>query len=795
MSKLIGTNPNQVPSNADLGTAAYMDAKDFLTSRGSSLSAIDAVIPKTAVDVFIYDTSKDSDGGAWRKRTQHTTWYNEKLNTTTRGSRREFPAVAVIVAESDKITIFDGDDPLMPMWMVTNNTSEAAPYDDFWRGSRPPSGVAAINGLVGWSVDTPSDQGGVKFLSFIDDRMYSRDSNATTYSKSYEYPNQGISQRNNTDKKGVIVSPSIIATDCFDIAMTVLPNAPIDSATGLPVPTIAVATNGGVSVIKDNGTVVDITQNQDDTNKISFAGTKVVAQKGSVVNVDMAFLGIFDIPSSDQSTSLPTFPIGDTYANPSYGTPAIYADSASYNNGNDMVSSDTDVYIGRESTAAYSGLTILNIENDKEKNMVANITSSYNTGWMNGDIKLATLADTNTNDISDSNLIFGGDGSSASGWVGSQSGQTMTSVSGQLFMQTTVNGGNVMYPIPTVAGNTYVFEFDADSQGADYGIKIGTFQGGGDIYIESDVQIGFHSYTFVAQGSTTWVGFKETNSLQTTDVYFNSVSVFELEQDRSVNNNNLEVYGTIKRTPVAAGADLVAYSGFSDSNYLMQPYNADLNAGSGSQCIMFWFKATLDGTLRYAFCLGEQDADEHLRIGMKTNHVYFDYGGGSQYTTVDAAPFSDDVWTFVVAHVTAGGDGQVYVNGVPQTMNPRTSASSPFAWDSSTYHVKIGRHINASNYSFNGSLALMRYSHTVPSDEQIKKMYEDEKVLFQENAKATLYGTSDAVTALAYDDSTDLLHVGTSAGRSVFQGLRRVDNTTDAVGTAISAVNGMVVEE
>ena len=40
--------------------------------------------------------------------------------------------------------------------------------------------------------------------------------------------------------------------------MTVLPNAPIDADTGLPVPTIAVATDGGVSVIKDDGSVVDI---------------------------------------------------------------------------------------------------------------------------------------------------------------------------------------------------------------------------------------------------------------------------------------------------------------------------------------------------------------------------------------------------------------------------------------------------------------------------------------------------------------------------------------------------------
>ena len=94
-----------------------------------------------------------------------------------------------------------------------------------------------------------------------------------------------------------------------------------------------------------------------------------------------------------------------------------------------------------------------------------------------------------------------------------------------------------------------------------------------------------------------------------------------------------------------------------------------------------------------------------------------------------------------------------------------------------------------------GSMALFRYSKSAPSSEQIKKMYEDEKVLFQENAKATLYGSSDAVTALAYDEVTDQLHVGTSSGRSDFQGLRQINNTTDAVTAAISASNNLVAEK
>jgi len=93
------------------------------------------------------------------------------------------------------------------------------------------------------------------------------------------------------------------------------------------------------------------------------------------------------------------------------------------------------------------------------------------------------------------------------------------------------------------------------------------------------------------------------------------------------------------------------------------------------------------------------------------------------------------------------------------------------------------------------SLSLLRISATAPSAQQIKDIYEAEKPLFQENAQATLYGSSDAVTALAHDDTTNLLHVGTSSGRSVFQGLRRVDNTTSAVGSAISASNNLVVED
>ena len=113
-----------------LGGMAYQDPDRVKIKKLNidEISQINSEIADTAVDIFIYDTSKDSDGGAWRKRTTDTSWYNETLGTSTRGTRREFPAVAVIVVETNHITIYDGDDPNLPMWMVFNAYSTSSSY-------------------------------------------------------------------------------------------------------------------------------------------------------------------------------------------------------------------------------------------------------------------------------------------------------------------------------------------------------------------------------------------------------------------------------------------------------------------------------------------------------------------------------------------------------------------------------------------------------------------------------------------------------------------------------------------
>ena len=263
-----------------------------------ALSAYNKTIGVVAVDAFIYDTSKDSDGGAWRKRTQHTSWYNETLNTATRGSRREFPAVAVIVAESNKVTIYDGDEPDCPMWMVFNGLSTGYMIYGLIDGAT--SVVMQNAQLVVSTSDVGS--GGVNIVDFIKETgSYINESPAGPYKH-----RGNIKQRNDALNVDVDQSfyGSIVDRLVNDVAMTVLPSAPIDSATGLPVPTIAVATDGGVSVIKDDGTVVDITVNNvayTFARKVDFLSDNSLGMGIGVSNgVAQESYYIFNsIPSSD----------------------------------------------------------------------------------------------------------------------------------------------------------------------------------------------------------------------------------------------------------------------------------------------------------------------------------------------------------------------------------------------------------------------------------------------------------------------------------------------------------------
>lgn len=710
------------------------------------LTAIAQTKVETAVDVFVYDTSKDSDGGAWRKRTQHTSWYNETLNTATRGSRKEFPAVAVIVAEAGKVTIYDGDDPTLPMWMVFNQVSRGFLYASA-------NAVSMYNGLL-------VEGGGANLsqASFVKDEYFFRNTNGLKWNLNT------LINRNLTGgplSYGAI--PAIVNTNVNDVAMTVLPDAPIDPATGLPIPTIAVATDGGVSVIKDDGNVYDFNQTKI-VNNVSFLDdNKILILQESSGGYAYVYPNPTDI-NEDSVSSLQYlhWSITSNY-------PSIVGQFFSGTLIKDVVGSPY-------------GMTKLS---GSPYDMGCDITSDYNTGWMNGDIKLATLSDTDDTDLVGTELVTNGTfDTDLSGWTGNLA--TLSQSNGQLVVTGTSSeaanqfaGQTVTHPQDAVLVVSFeITELTANAAGAGIiasGAKISKNNG---LHYWYPNGVGVYKTTVKTSGTTTSFRLHAGTHVGVI-TKFDNVSVRIAEPDRSVNNNGLQVFGTVTREPVATGADLVAYSGFTGSNYLEQPYNSDLDFGTGDFCVMGWVsRLENDMTILYTgttvsngINIWGYHANLKIRVGGASVDVGHETGNGFSFITV----------------IRKSGVVYIYING---TLKASASAPNTINYNG----IKVGTGFYAGSLS-SFKLALLRISATVPTAEQIAKIYEDEKVLFQEGAQATLYGTSDAVTALAYDDTTELLHVGTSGGRSVFQGLKRVDNTTDAVGTAISASNNLVVEE
>ena len=748
----------------------------------------------TAVDVFVYDTSKDSDGGAWRHRTQGTSWYNEALNTSTRGATKKFPAVAVIVSESDKVTIYDGDDPDMPMWMVFNATGTTWLYI-----AGGISTLAMLNGILCAGGNSSSNQR-LRTVRFVHDD--NRDYATTGSGGGIRAGGGAIVDRNSQYGFNVTIdgNTGIVERTINDIAMTVLPTAPIDADTGLPVPTIAVATDGGVSVIKDDGSVVDITfSSEGKVGRVAFIGDKIRLGGGSQNYIQYAER-MYDIPTSDTA-------LGAMYVNDSSALNVYFASSmattASFNA--DMFYNGTT---GNKSYAVKNaigsstgGLTHLyeNFE-DATKAMMAYATSDYNTGWMNGDIKLATLSDTDDTNISASgntNLLSGG-------WTNNGSFPYETFTTSGLNITSAINTtayGAANKVWTAVAGKTYTAYFNLTlNSGTAPTLFVQTSSSYGNGVNYQTVN-GANSFTFTATMSTSsYFSFSVSNGVATNF----SVANLELYEggvaDRSVNGTSggLSVFGTVTKTAVATGADLVAYSGFSSSNYLEQPNNSDFEFGTGNWSMTGWISQNGTASTQHPIQLGltsgssseisilRQTSSSSMLLGFRVR------GDSGSYAANPAGGLMiDNVWTHFVL-TKSGSQLHWYING--KLIHSVASSNVGNIGFSSSDILRIGHGTSVVTADVM-KLALLRISATAPTAEQIAKMYNDEKHLFQDGAQATLYGTSDAVTALAYDDDTELLHAGTSAGRSVFQGLRRVDNTTDAVGVAISASNDLIVEE
>ena len=271
------------------------------------------------------------------------------------------------------------------------------------------------------------------------------------------------------------------------------------------------------------------------------------------------------------------------------------------------------------------------------------------------------------------------------------------------------------------------------------------------------------------------------------------MSIHELEDDRSMSDRGLRAYGTITKSAVNTGTDLVGYSGFSSSNYL-KGY-PDVGSSMTEVSLYGWFKHDGGGSTQEMVRVGNSSSTSYfISLGRVTSSAEenwrFYYGGNQGSISISASDSSAaNTWYFLMMTVSPTTI-KCYVNA--QLVDVRENTYSYLNTGSSPY-IQLGNNVQVVT-SDNFTASNVRFSESVPTDAQVDKMYNDEKHLYLTNAQATMSGGSGSII-LEYDDQTKLLHAGTAAGRSVFQGLRRVEATTDAVTVMISASNGLVVEE
>lgn len=886
-----------VASNAAAGavaTKALMDtALTNVTDYSNTLAQLspaakEIVAAADVADIFIYDTTLDSDGGAWRKRCNWTSWMKETLGTSSRGSRNQFPQKALIVARAGgagKVIIYDLDQASCPMWMEFLPGGTRAIF------SVGHSSVSAMNGLI---YVGQNGTGALNIVDFVSDITAIRIDNTVNY-----YP-RPIGQRNDAVAASIASfwSAGIVNRTVNEIATTVLPGTPVDRVRKLPTPTVAVATAGGVSVIHWDGRVANSAWTQV-IPKVAFAAD------GTLWHTSTANAAILFSPSREYAvTGFAT----RYYSSPTTPDVTNFAATNLLPAGKRVVkgSANALVLLSHEERSGFLGGAQYN------SSAVAYLTSKYNTGYQVGATKLALAESTadltslvqGATDFDGTELIVPGT------WSMSTLGTATATESPNGQLNLTGDGsaksarGDISFD--TVVGRTYRLSLTVAGQSV--GVDVGPTQGSTSIINGSGVAVGTATLSFVATSTTTWVriwrssaslatvtglsckyrvttvlyddfggyadtaamlaagysalaggtlaldsgrirvtnsgaintaalktvtglvvgqrykltanwtkdssngymmttfgGYVNYNSSGVKTTYFvatatsctlqfgndgsisggsslyDDIRVDVVASDRSVAGNHPVVYGTVTRTAVATGAELAAYGGFSASNYLEVPYTSALDVGTGDFHYGGWVSFTGTATQEIFRRSDAAFAGAYARVYTASGSLV----GRTGTVTLTGTKLINDGLFHRFDLVRRAGvlelwiDGERHLTGADVASNTNASAT-----------VTIGVRQGGGDPFTAGKVALFRTSTTAPTPQQIRDMYAAEAQLFQPNAKCLL--PADSVSALAYDDSTELLHVATTSGMARLKDLLVVSKDAIVV-TGIDARSGIVV--
>jgi hypothetical protein len=678
-------------------------------------SPIDSLVGTTFTGqrrAFVYDTRLDSDGGAWRARTHDTLAFTSPSGPS-RGTRRDFPAIAILIARSpaNSFQVYDAE-------QLTEQKAPALWVSTFMHVAEGDiNAVVALNGIICVGMN-----GGLAVADIPGDvRYFYRSGRFDTY------PGVGSNVPVNASRLSGDPSIAIGGYNIKDVAMRVLAGA-ATGLNGLPTPHILIATTNGLSLIDDEGNVANVTRTGGYV-AVSFASDseiKAVTPEGAV--------DYMPLPTSTHDAS-------------SFKTLSTSA----------LISQT--VGVSGEAEATTRGLVIRRPSAEEPLAVaMARISHNFNSGWMLNSVVRALFCDNTAGGVSGATPLAD-DCTSTTGWTLGAGWTHDTGefdhASGTAALDRALSGltAGVRYRVRFLVGNR--------SAGSLAVSLLTASDEAGALSVSAN---GEYVVGFTAGSTTDTLRFVPTSDF---DGSVQDVRVEVSIADRSLRGRDARVVGALTAVKTANYGEIAQHTGWGAGNYVDDVYSADLDFVGDFFVAFFIRGAATDSTVIQRASAPSSGARwEVARLGSTLVFSVNDGTDGAE--AIATIPIVDAFNHFVCTKV--GAEIRVWMNGV---VAATADASAVGSLANASATVRYGARVDASKPLPSGTeIKMVRIGSGTPLSDQVRDMWEQESDTIQLEASCCLGGPGSAATAVQTDPVTGQVVVA-AKGVSTFKGLLR----------------------
>jgi hypothetical protein len=300
----------------------------------------------------------------------------------------------------------------------------------------------------------------------------------------------------------------------------------------------------------------------------------------------------------------------------------------------------------------------------------------------------------------------------------------------------------------------------------------------------SDTTYANYAVTFTHSADTKYFAAVESISPDDGGVYIDNLSIRRSDPDHSGVGLGLMKFGVLNKHVVNFNADLYSYSSFSTDNYLVQPYNSNLDYGTGDYYYKVWIKSV---NVTGSDMIFDRYSGSGNRINCWVSSSgtlnYFTTGGGTQDSGIIV---NDNVWHLCIFERTSG------VNTISIDNSTALTTADVGSLTNTSAQLLIGINTAMTSFSDATEIALFTTGGIALTHVQKLNIYNSERYLFQRDvayAQVSIPIDQD-ITVRALTRSTDFdRKQNISLGGSTETLFNRQDNMWDATTTLIEFVD------